>query len=73
MFSSEDWRRQALQTRQMFESNATLKDPQEIARKIKETQKWIKEHWHPDPYNSKGDTRQHARGQDGRLSLCIGV
>jgi len=44
------WRGEALATRRLFESSRDLKDPNEIAAKVKEAQHWLKEHWHPEPY-----------------------
>ena len=47
------WRAQALATRNKFEAARGLKEEGAINAKVKEAQKWIKDHWHPDPYNSE--------------------
>jgi hypothetical protein len=46
------WRSEALKTRQKFEACRNLEGGAANA-KIREAQKWIKDHWHPDPYCSQ--------------------
>lgn len=53
--SSDLWRKSALETRQRFEASRNLTDVGAIQTRVREAQKWIKDHWHPDPYYSKNE------------------
>lgn len=70
---SDIWRRHALEARRKFEAKKSLTDQGAINSEIYTAQKWIKDHWHPDPYNSqKGRTTGRERKRTSSCGPPIG-